>query len=156
MEIKAPEHYQALDPAARLEEVKVWATEEFEGWRYDLLMLLQILPDDSELDEAFGIVLEELPLAINDYEEGTLAHDIVKYRIEHALEAGDMSQEEWVESDVYREYITLTLRDMTEWNDENYSSIRDAVNGIWNVHRLVTLIGDPELLTRVSQYLFNM
>jgi len=156
MEIKAPEHYQALSPAARIEEIKVWAKEEFEGWRYDLLTVLNIHPEDSELDEALSIVLEELPLALNDYEEGTLAHNIMKYRIEHAIEATDMSQEEWIESDVYREYITLTLRGITEWNDENYYSIKEAVIGIWNVHRLVTLIGDPELLTGISQYLFNM
>lgn len=79
--------YKALPLEGRVEELRKWLEDQLDNHRSVLRSVAGAMPEvDPEIEEIIGVELKELPKMINDYEEGSTAHMILKYRLANGIE----------------------------------------------------------------------
>jgi len=132
----------------RLEAVLEWAWPQFIGWRTILLD-----DEDRDVEEASGIILEELPLALEDYDEDSLGDKIVKYRLKHGINEENMDGEDWRNSDLIAEHIH---EDFKNSGGKNLArSVQHAILEIKDYHDLAKILGDEKFLAATKKWHFT-
>jgi hypothetical protein len=86
------ESYKKMFPKDQIAELKKWLEDQLNEHRAILRSVAGAIPEcDPDLDTVLSVDMRDLPKMINDYEEDSLAHAILKYRIANKVEICDDS-----------------------------------------------------------------
>lgn len=115
------EDYQKLSPDDRITELRKWLNGELEYHRNQIRSIAGTdIEQDSDVDNVIATPFDELPTLISDYPEYSAACFLVKYRLEHNIEDGDISV---LDTDEYGKLSCDLALDPD--NEENYRQIKE-------------------------------
>jgi len=129
------DQYKALPLEGRVEELRKWLEDQLDNQRSVLRSVAGAMPEvDPEIEEVIGVELKELPKMINEYEENSAAHMILKYRLENAIEDLD---DTILDTDEFGETIMKVVSEFDSEEDQRtintYRSFSDDMISICQI-----------------------
>jgi hypothetical protein len=121
-EVLTNKQYRKLTAEDQIVELKKWLSDQLDNHCAVMRSVSGTLIEaDPEIEEAIGADLNELPTMINDYEEGTAANFIVKYRLANAIEDCDDSI---LDTDEFGKVVMKLLSNSEYESEEDINIIR--------------------------------
>ena len=80
------EQYKALPLEGRVEELRKWIEDCLDNHRATIRSIANTMPEwDDDIAEVIDTPFKDLPKKINDYEEDSVAHIILKHRLDNNM-----------------------------------------------------------------------
>jgi hypothetical protein len=156
MDLKKIEQYSCMTAARQREEIKKWIGSELDDARANLQSLVGLNPeDDSEVETALCTPLNELPTLINQYDEDSMAHKVIKKRLADSIPEDDiyvLIDGEWG-AERMQESIQTRLSKEGFYNNRDSDTLHANYYHITNLMELATILGDEDLYKKVATWL---
>ena len=140
--------YEGLPVEKRMEALKEWIRGELLRW---VETAYACVGEDS-MELVLEPKLEDLPKQINDYEDGTILHALLSYRISHGIKR--FKGTDWLGWSGIAEVATSVFSAYVETEDED--CLKEASNNIYDLMELAAITGDVALTTLVTSWYFNV
>jgi len=83
--------YGSMSNEQKILELRKWVEDQFANCRATLRAIAYIPDDDPDILTVIKTPFKDLPKLINDYDEGSVQHMILKYRLDNNIVTGDVS-----------------------------------------------------------------
>lgn len=156
MKLKTVKQYGTLADCRKIEALKKWVQEELERNVEQALRITMLDPHATDFEELLQYSLEDLPLEIHNWDEGSPHEAIIKYRLRHGIEPEDCQDWEYIE---WPEFVETAVRwiDTYQYDPtEDLTDIQDVRHNLINLHEIATILGDEELHTNVARWQISL
>lgn len=110
-----PSEYGIMTAFERSTELRAWLIHQLDNHRAVLRSVAGIMPEcDEDLDTVMSVDLIELPKMINDYDDGSTAYAVLKYRMENSI---DVCDDSILDSDMIGKLVMEILPDCDSEED---------------------------------------
>lgn len=137
-QVLTEDQYKALPLEGRVEEMKKWIEDCFVNHRSIIRSIAGTLPEmHNDIAEVINAPFKDLPKLINNYEEDSVAHIILKHRLEKNIVTCDNSI---LDLDAVGECIRDVYLNYCDSEDDN-NTIRNLASSNDDLQTLCRIFG---------------
>jgi hypothetical protein len=155
--LKTVRAYQTLDPLARIKELTAWVRDEVEPVKALILEVAKMdLSKQQGLETVLGTPIDELPKLINDYEDDSVCHKVLKHRLALKIPEGlNLMDTSWY-ADLVRSEITHALENTDELAYEDQRDLNSCFLKLLNLKTVATILGDEGLVDEIKPWMIDV
>lgn len=137
---------------SKIEKMRKWVMSEYYSWRHELFIYTDAIVDESdELVEAIQLDIIELPTALGEHKEGSLAYEVIAYRLKHGIDLME-DEKDWYDTPPLISHVRKHLKDMEQHGDENEFYLKLAVNHLQELEEPIRLLCDEETTKKALKW----